>query len=370
MLASKPVNSCPSEPEISRPVHLAAMKRHAEVLNPLEIPGWDDLVMTHPDYTFFHGSAWARVLHETYGYTPFYFTVREEDCLLALMPVMEVDSWLTGRRGVALPFTDDCEALVSERVEGRALLEQTLQFGRSQRWKYFECKGGKRLVPEACASLNYYRHTLALTGDEQALFDRFEPSVRRAVRKAQKEGVTTEVAYSFESIKTFYRLHCRTRQVHGQPPQPFAFFEHIHKHIIANRMGLVVLARHANRPVAGGIYFLMGRRAIYKFGASDPAGAELRGNNAVMWEAIRSFSSRGVESLCFGRTSLHDEGLRRYKLGWGTIEHLTAHLRYDLRKEQFREQRDQSHGWHTRLFRFLPMPVFRLVGRLLYRHVA
>jgi len=37
-------------------------------VNPLEQPGWDGLLAAHPDAWFFHGTAWAWVLRETYGH--------------------------------------------------------------------------------------------------------------------------------------------------------------------------------------------------------------------------------------------------------------------------------------------------------------
>ena len=45
----------------------------ARRLSPLENPNWDALLTSRPDFSFFHGAAWARVLAETYGFTPHYF---------------------------------------------------------------------------------------------------------------------------------------------------------------------------------------------------------------------------------------------------------------------------------------------------------
>ena len=40
----------------------------------LEI-GWDDLVLSHPECTFFHGAAWVKVLKDAYGFTPHYLAL-------------------------------------------------------------------------------------------------------------------------------------------------------------------------------------------------------------------------------------------------------------------------------------------------------
>ena len=71
-----------------------------EIINPIEYPGWDDLLLTNDQSSFFHTSAWASVLVESYSYTPLYFTIIEAGKLSALIPLMEIKSFLTGKRGI------------------------------------------------------------------------------------------------------------------------------------------------------------------------------------------------------------------------------------------------------------------------------
>jgi lipid II:glycine glycyltransferase (peptidoglycan interpeptide bridge formation enzyme) len=133
---------------------------------------------------------------------------------------------------------------------------------------------------------------------------------------------------------------------------------------------MVVTASLGDRPVAAAVFFIMGTRAVYKFGASATESLSLRGNNLVMWEAIRELSRRGVERLDFGRTSKDNEGLRRYKAGFGAAEREIPVCRYDFRARAFVPGRDRAYGWHNRVFRLLPLPLLRLAGRLLYPHLT
>src|ERR1700744_1745570 len=66
----------------------------ARRINPLQNPDWDALLLSRPDFSFFHGAAWARVLAETYGFTPCYFFSGNSEAPDALLPLMETDSWL------------------------------------------------------------------------------------------------------------------------------------------------------------------------------------------------------------------------------------------------------------------------------------
>jgi lipid II:glycine glycyltransferase (peptidoglycan interpeptide bridge formation enzyme) len=211
---------------------------------------------------------------------------------------------------------------------------------------------------------------LNLFADVDFLFSKLQSPVRRAIRKAEKSQVTVETSQSLDAVRAYYSLHCRTRRQHGLPPQPFRFFRHIQEQVLTHNHGVVVTARYGGRPIASAVFFHAGAEAIYKFGASDKRFHELRANNLVMWEAIKRYASRGFKILDFGRTSLADEGLRRYKLGWGVDEYRINYYRYDLRRESFVAGADKAHGWHNRLFRALPLFLARLTGAVLYRHVA
>ena len=328
------------------------------------------MLAQHPDASFFHSTKWAAVLEGAYGFAPSYLVVSEAGRLRSLLPLMEVNSWLTGRRGISLPFTDDCEPLREDEESFKVLFQSAMGLSRARQWKYVEFRGGHKLFGDVPASLSFHGHELDLDGDEEQLFGRVDSGVRRAIRKAEKTGVTVEVSDTLEAVRIFYSLLCQTRKKHGLPPQPFHFFRNIHEHILSNKLGRVIIGRFEGRPIAAAVYFGFGRRAIYKYGASDETFQHLRGNNLVMWEAIKWHARNGFKCLHLGRTSLANDGLRRYKLGWGAAEQPIQYVKYDLRRDRFVTDDDESSGWHNRLFKILPVFLSRLIGAGLYRHWA
>lgn len=341
-----------------------------QLLDPVGDKTWDARLAAQGIEAFFQGAAWARVLQETYAYKPKYFATLAGGHLNALLPVMEVASWLTGRRGVSLPFTDYCDPLAGDSAAFRQLFDQAAVYGRDRRWKYLELRGGQQFLRSALPSQQFYGHKIALVGDEKELFAALRPPVRRAIRKAEKEGVTVEILADGKGVQPFYSLHCRTRRKHGLPPQPFEFFQNLQKYILEAGCGIIVLARLGAKAIAGSMFFHLGQQAIYKFGASDERMLELRGNDLVMWEGIKYYAASGLRTLRLGRTSLTNEGLRRFKLGWGAREHSINYFKYDLRKDAFVADRDKAFGWHNRIFAALPLSLSRLLGSVLYRHIA
>jgi len=81
-------------------------------IHPLADPRWEPFVQKHPRASIFHSSAWLKALSQTYGYETMAFTTSGSGADLDNAVVFcEVDSWLTGRRLVSLPFSDHCEPL-------------------------------------------------------------------------------------------------------------------------------------------------------------------------------------------------------------------------------------------------------------------
>jgi lipid II:glycine glycyltransferase (peptidoglycan interpeptide bridge formation enzyme) len=341
-----------------------------EILNPLTYPNWDNFLLTHEDHSFFHTSAWARVLSESYGYKPLYFTAIQNGRLSALMPLMEVNSFLTGRRGVSLPFTDYCQAMADNQDAYQKIIRGITDYGKEAGWKYLELRNGKNRFPNMTPSSTYYTHSLDLTPNEQMLLKSFRSSTKRNIKKAENEGVETELYNSFDSVKEFYRLNCLTRKCHGIPPQPFLFFENIFRHIISKNQGSVVLAAFSKKIIAGAVYFHFNSSAIYKYGASDRNYQYLRANNLVMWEAIKRYSQNGCKTLDFGRTEPENLGLLQFKRGWGATEKLIRYYKYDLKRSSFVREHSQLKGWHNMFFTTAPISVSKLIGSLLYKHMG
>lgn len=286
------------------------------------------------------------------------------------MPLMEVNSWLTGRRGIGLPFTDDCAPLCESEGEFRLLFQNAVKLGRERGWKSVELRGGKKYFGEAPPSLSFFGHHLDLVMDESRLFENMDGSARQAVRKAEKDGVTVEISQSPEAIRDFYNLQCLTRKKHGLPPQPWKFFLNIWRHILSQKQGIVALADWRKKKIGGAVYFFLGGRAIYKYGASDFRWLHLRPNNLVMWTAMKWLARNGVTSLHLGKTSLTNEGLRKFKLTLGAVEERIEYVKFDLYANRFVVESDGVAGWHNRVFQSLPVFVSRQAGRLLYKHWA
>ena len=350
------------------------------------------------------------MLKKAYSFRPCYFTVLTGAGISACLPIMEIDSFLTGRRGVSLPFTDFCEPIASSVDEFQELFEAATEYGKRRGWKSLEMRGAAAFLGSNPSSSTYLTHTLDLASgtsrssdpqpvpsshhpgsagsfDSQpatrnpqpvrypsssgSIFSTFRESTKRNIRKASESGVKVELLTTEQSVRDFYRLNQKTRRDHGLPPQPYRFFEEVYEHVISKGQGFVAAAFLEKRCIAASVYFHFGKNAIYKYGASDKQYQHLRPNNIVMAEAIRWYAEHGYSTLSFGRTDLGHEGLRQFKNGWGVTESPLSYYRYALKTGKFiNNDKEQTKGAGSKAVSFAPLPVLRAVGSLLYRHMG
>src|SRR5689334_10594977 len=108
-------------------------------IDPLIDTRWSALVKRHPRASVFHTTGWLEALHQTYGYTPLAYTSSPPGSDLQNGVVFcRVDSWLTGRRLVSLPFSDHCEPLLRGDDDVESLRRSLGQIRERDRARYIE----------------------------------------------------------------------------------------------------------------------------------------------------------------------------------------------------------------------------------------
>ena len=110
-------------------------------IQPLQDPRWGAFLERHPRASVFHTVAWLEALQRTYGYEPVAYTTSPPDGALqnAILFCL-VDSWLTGRRLVSLPFSDHCEPLLDGHTEGSMFLSALEHDVRRNNVRYVEIR--------------------------------------------------------------------------------------------------------------------------------------------------------------------------------------------------------------------------------------
>ncbi|HEX6713802.1 MAG TPA: GNAT family N-acetyltransferase [Thermoleophilaceae bacterium] len=343
----------------------------ARTVDPLAQGDWLALVERAPDASIFHHPAWLSLLHGAYGYAIEACCVAAQDGrLLGGLPVAEVSSRLTGRRLVALPFSDLCAPLIAPDAPPGAevALHDALARLRRDRGVPLEVRGDGRALRGAAPGERFHHHVIALEDDVAAVARRFtKPQVSRGVRRAVREGLQTSRCVDRSALLAFYRLHAATRRRLGVPTQPRRFILGFEA-LFQQGLGFVLLVHREGQPIAAGVFLTFGDTLLYKYGASDARWLQMRPNNLLFMEAIRWGCEHGMRALDLGRTHWGQESLRAFKLGWGAQE---RELRYRYVGGGAPIARGASgHRVLAAVIRRSPPLAGRVIGEVLYRHVG
>lgn len=238
---------------------------------------------------------------------------------------MEAAGVLRGRRLIALPFSDHCAPLLLGDRYLSPLLDALGAFRQQREIGTLEIRWALEEAPGTYRGEAFYLHETDLAPDPETVIARFHRTrVRQPIALADRAGIVIRRAEGMEDLRTFYRLHLRTRSRLGTPVQPFRFFSMLRERLLLRDLGFILLAEHGGRAVAGGVFLHWNGTLTYKFGASDPESRSHAPNHALLLEAIRWGCREGMTRFDWGRTEPAHEGLRAFKRGWGAREVLSA----------------------------------------------
>ena len=344
-------------------------------VQPLHDPRWATLVAEHPRSSVFHTVAWLEALHRTYGYEPVAYTTSPPGGGLENgLVCCRVESWLTGRRLVSLPFSDHCEPLLNHPAEADALLSALERNLRGEGLRYIELRPLNAIADErGCwrAAESFCFHGLDLRPDLATLLANcHKNSARQKIQRAEREGLIYETGRSEALLNAFWDLLLTTRRRHAVPPQPRAWFRNL---IDCFGDALQIRVAYKERRPAAAILTLRHKDTlVYKYGCSDARFNNLGGTQLLFWRAIQEARSEGLRMFDLGRSDPDNAGLIAFKDRWGATRSTITYTRFSASPDAGAFH--PGAGWGGRIARTvaprLPGSLLRLAGRMLYRHIA
>lgn len=346
-------------------------------IEPLQDSRWDDFLERHPQASVFHSSSWLLALSITYGYEPLvYTTTPPGQALQNGMVFCGVNSWLTGRRLVSLPFSDHCDPLVDRSEDRNAISVALEEEFQRQRCNYleirplqdFELRTGLRRTPVAFAF-----HKLDLRPDLYVLFRNLhKSSTQRKVRRAYREGLTYREGCSRDLLDDFYRLFTLSRKRQGLAPQSKKWFATLME-CFGDALKIRVAAK--GEQIIAAILTIEYKDTItYKYGCCDARFNNLGCMHLLFWNTIQQAKTSGLRYLDFGRTDADQEGLITFKNRWGAAQSVLTYSRFGVSPDSTHLFDLYGSKWKAGTAKFalkhFPAALLPAVGGILYKHIA
>jgi Acetyltransferase (GNAT) domain len=336
---------------------------------------WTELIQRHPRASVFHTVEWLQALHRTYGYEPVAFTTSPPTGELKNGLVFcRINSWLTGRRLVSLPFSDHCEPLCDSPEDVNFLIRYLQAALDHQEWKYLEIRPvtwnlGPTSERIGCLpAARYFLHTLDLRPDLNEVFRGLDKdSVQRRIRRAERAGLIEKCGRSEDLLKDFYSLFVVTRSRHHVPPVPYGWFQNLIQCL--GKALEIRVAYQQETPIAAILTLRFRDIVYYKYGCSDAHFNKCGATPWLLWRAIAAAKSQGANDFDLGRTQEDHTGLLAFKNHWVPRPRRLVYWQFP-----FISSLDSVEGWKLKLakrcFSYMPAKLLTIVGKLIYRHIG
>ncbi len=167
---------------------------------------------------------------------------------------------------------------------------------------------------------------LDLNKSEEELLAGMRQRLRRALRKAAKNGITVEKSTNPEDIHEFYQIQMQTAGRHGFVAFSEEFFLKQFTALAKNGEAVLYSAKYQGETLAQNFMIFYGNEASYHYGVSSELGTKLSGAPLLHLEAMRDARERGIKRYNFWGIVEEDEihhrfyGVSCFKRGFGVTE--------------------------------------------------
>jgi len=321
----------------------------------------------------YHHPGWREVF-DAYGLRTYWLVAQHANKPVGIMPLVRQSSPLFGHRLISLPWVDEAGALgdsaaILALLEHAALLVQengpkfSLSVKQPMHGQIPELPKGWSMEPGDKVLM---RRPLSMTSDN--LWKELSPKVRNQVRKAEKNGLTTERGGS-ELVGEFYRVYSHNMRDLGSPAHSFKFFKKLMS-VLGDR-ACIYCTRLDGDVVGAGLVFDNRPSMDIPWASSLRAYNRLCVNHALYWHILSDACTSGYQWFHFGRSST-GSGQHRFKKQWGAEEAPLVWLHY--MQDSARPANDSPaavrdrFGLAQRVWTKLPLGLSQRLGPYIIRH--
>ena len=346
--------------------HLAAAVATTVVPYDGDADEWDTFVRRTPQATFFHLFGWKDVLARTFAFRPHYLAARRAGQLVGILPLCEVRSPLRRPRLLSLPLTVEGGVCAVDGDAQDALDAAALDVGAEIGAQMIELRDGLTGGGFAIRDGIYCSFRRAIFATDEENLAAMRPNQRRMVRVGRDNGLVARVD---GDTTEFYDLFARAMRRLGTPVLPRRYFEALRERFGAD--AVLLTAYYRGVPAAACLSFFFGDTVLPYYVGSRRELFAYAVNDFMYWELMRYARARGARRFDFGR-SRRGTGSYAFKRHWGFAP---EPLRYRVHLADARTP-PPGHGSGTamrvlqRTWQHLPLPLTRLLGPTLMRHVG
>lgn len=171
-----------------------------------------------------------------------------------------------------------------------------------------------------------------LTQSLEEILAKMRKNSRYSIRRAEREGVSTQISQDVKDINLLYRLQMETVKRHQFIPFSKAFFSKHFEAFLADDQIALVKANYQGETLAIAMFIFYGDTCVYHYSGSSSKHPKIFASYAMLWQAIQEAKRRGCQLFDLWGIAPHDDprhrfsGVTLFKKGFGgqRIDYLRA----------------------------------------------
>lgn len=332
----------------------------------------DSFLVQRPDFSPYQHSAWRHSVAAAYGFAAGVITYRSEGQLRGFLPFNRVHDPFGRQQVVSLPFCDLGAAIamdssvIAQLEQAFVQLGMTVIRGCELRQQVSELEGtaldGRKVAMQ-----------LHLPNNSAELLASYVPKLRSQIKKAEKNGLTVEIATDPSLVAQFYRVYAANMHRLGSPPHSLKWFEQVAATYAAADSLLLCVVKYADQVVGAGFVLRVGSRAVIPWASTLAEYNHLAPNMLLYWSIQSWLADHGIHYFDFGRSTF-GEGTYRFKKQWGAQP---VPLKWTKYKTTGQPEVEQATAAPSRvrplletIWRTLPEPMMTSLGSKLRRYIT
>jgi hypothetical protein len=292
----------------------------------------------------YHTTGWARRMEEFLGYGTRFVTVYGDDGRPTLRLVLSI-GWPLKVRGLGESARILLPALTSARLGIMKWVgEPVLLSGDgeqdyldlvdalkaySRRWRLRMGAGAwpisyEGLLPDSWRAVRGATLLVDLSKSTEEIFAGFKSSARKAIRRAERDGIRVRQVDSIDDLRAYYRFAENCSQRYRKRMHGVEDFESMWNHIRPEGHFETFVAEHDGEPIAGLSVWGFGRTVgeLGSFQSERSFREKLFGPDLIKWKLMEWGHDQGLALLDLSGVSPEptndkDASIRQFKEKWG-----------------------------------------------------
>ncbi|WP_343630544.1 FemAB family XrtA/PEP-CTERM system-associated protein [Roseateles sp.] len=328
---------------------------------------WDAFVRECPSATFFHLSAWQRIIRRQFGHQGFFLYAERDGRIEGVLPLAQNKSRLFGHALVGLPFAVYGGVAALNEHAATALENEAQAIARQLGAEHLELRNVQRRHADWPHQDLYVTFRKEILADEEANMLAIPRKQRAMVRKGIKNNLKAEID---RDVGRFFALYADNVHRHGTPAMPKRYFQTLLDEF-GDDAEVLIVSSEQGEPLSGVLSFYFRDEVLPYYAGDAVAARDLAANDFKYWELMRRACARGLKVFDYGR-SKQGTGSYSFKKNWG-FEPTPLNYEYQLYQRDAVPQNNPSNAKYQlmiKAWRKLPISVANWLGPFIVRSLG